>query len=380
MKKKILFVITKSNFGGAQRYVFDLATSLPKEDFDVKVLCGGRGILKEKLAREGVATRELTHLGRDIHPPRDLRTFLDLYRIFREEKPDIVHLNSSKAGGMGALIARIALVPHIIFTAHAWAFNEPRNTMEKYLIMFLAWLTVILSHTTITVSQTLKKQISFLPFVRGKIVVIPNGVRTHQLYTREEARYALAKLHPALLSFRDTTEVWIGTVAELHPVKGLEYGIRALHTIIKTVPNVRYVISGEGDERKRLENLIRGYSLQNNVFLLGYVDGAERYGNAYDIFLLPSLSESFGISLLEAGEAKQAVVASATGGIPEIIDHEKNGILVEPRNVKDIATALLELIRNKEKRMLLGENLYHKVRTTYTLEKTITETMKLYNS
>ncbi len=107
MKKKIIFVITKSNWGGAGRYVFDLATTLTS-DYDVAVALGGTGLLVDKLRKENIRTIPIPSLGRDIHVRADSSAFFELLAIFKKEKPDVVHLNSSKAGGLGALAARMS--------------------------------------------------------------------------------------------------------------------------------------------------------------------------------------------------------------------------------------------------------------------------------
>ena len=116
MKKKVTYVITKSNWGGAQRYVFDLATNLPKEQFEVAVALGGDGLLAKKLQERNTSIYRSISLGRDISIGKDIRSFFELYRLFKKERPDVVHLNSSKAGGIGALAARVAGIKKIIFT------------------------------------------------------------------------------------------------------------------------------------------------------------------------------------------------------------------------------------------------------------------------
>ena len=133
VKKKILFVITKSNWGGAQRYVYDLATHLPKEEFEVAVAFGGTGevgasagLLEVRLREAGVRIIFLTTFARDIGILREFSAFFELLRTIRAENPDVLHLNSSKAGGLGALSGRIAGLRRIIFTAHGFAPNELR--------------------------------------------------------------------------------------------------------------------------------------------------------------------------------------------------------------------------------------------------------------
>src|SRR5687767_3813467 len=102
-KRRIIFVITKSNFGGAQRYVYDLAVALPKDRFEVIVAFGGAGVLADRLVAAGIRTVSLSGLDRDINPLKELSVFVALVRLFRHERPDAVHLNSSKIGGLGAL-------------------------------------------------------------------------------------------------------------------------------------------------------------------------------------------------------------------------------------------------------------------------------------
>ena len=107
-KQKILYLITKSNWGGAQRYVYDLATNLPKEKFDISVVAGGSGPLIQKLNEAKIRTIVFAQLSRDIRTFDDIKTFFMLISLFRKERPDIIHLNSSKIGGLGSVAGRIS--------------------------------------------------------------------------------------------------------------------------------------------------------------------------------------------------------------------------------------------------------------------------------
>ena len=139
---KVLFVITKSNWGGAQRYVYDLATALLRENYEVAVAVGGQGLLAENLKMAGIRVVGIPHLERDVNFFKELFSTLYLWKIFKSEQPDIIHLNSSKVGGLGAIAARTLKLwdswdrkgtgraewnPRIIFTVHGWGFNERRE-------------------------------------------------------------------------------------------------------------------------------------------------------------------------------------------------------------------------------------------------------------
>ena len=136
-RTKVLFLITKSTLGGAQRYVYDLATGLDSAEFETCVAVGGEGPLLETLAEAGIKVHKLTHLQRDISFFNEIQTFFELLRIIRKEKPQVLHINSSKAGFLGGLAGRFCRVPKIIFTAHGWAFNEDRSPFQRRIFKLL---------------------------------------------------------------------------------------------------------------------------------------------------------------------------------------------------------------------------------------------------
>src|SRR3989344_3452956 len=157
--KKILFVITKSNWGGAQTYVFRLAKSMREAGADVAGGLGGTGLpgaeagmLKKKLAAESIRTLFLKSFARDISILREFHAFGELMRTIQKERPDILHVNSSKAGGLGALAGRLVGVPRVVFTAHGFPHREPRPFFARVLIWILSWLTITFSHKVIAVS------------------------------------------------------------------------------------------------------------------------------------------------------------------------------------------------------------------------------------
>ncbi len=126
-KIKVLFVITKSVWGGAQRYVFDLATNLPKDQFETAVATGGAGPLAQKLAENHVATSDVANFQKSINPFNDVAAFFELLAIYKKFQPDVIHTNSSKAGGIASVAAFVYRITtrrpvRCIFTAKGWAF------------------------------------------------------------------------------------------------------------------------------------------------------------------------------------------------------------------------------------------------------------------
>ena len=387
---KVLILITKSNWGGAQRYVYDLATNFPKGSYDVEVLAGGNGVLIDNLKESGIKASGDLPVGRDISVSEDLKVFFQLISIFRKKRPDVLHVNSSKIGGLGALAARLTGVPKIIFTAHGWAFNENRSWFSKIVIKFLHWITIVLSHQTIAVSEKLKEQMMYWPLVSEKITVVHNGIKDHPTFSKINARFELGKVNEKfaniLKSVSQRNLTIIGSVGELHHVKGYKYAIEGVKGFIENLKQTQpsqkvvYVIMGEGDNRIETENEIRVQGLEESIILFGRVPSAFQYFKAFDIYLMPSLSEGLPYVMLEAGLASMPVIATAVGGIPEIIDDMETGVLIQPRKPKEIQHALEFLISHKKSQKEYGSALRKKILEEFSINKMIVQTLKVYHT
>ena len=378
-KKKILFVITKSNWGGAQKYVYDLATSLPRDIFDVAVVFGGAGQLAERLTASGIRTISVTSLQRDVSISGDALSFFKLLSLFNKEKPDIIHVNSSKVGGIGALAARILGVPRIIFTCHGWPFNEERALFSLWSIAFFSWLTVVLSHKTITVSARDFTDGQNMPWVKNKMVLVHNGIRKPEFKDAVTARADLVSLARAVGITIEPNDLMVGAMGELHKNKGYEYLIEAFAELLldHEIPT-KLIIMGEGEERKNIEGLIQKFRLEKNVALLGFVKDSPTYLHACNAFTLTSIKEGLPYVVIEAGFAGLPVVATNVGGVKEIIDDMKSGILVQTRKPTDIAQGLNMLLTESEKAKNFGIHLREKVENQFSLENMTRKTISVY--
>ena len=309
--KKIMFVITKSNWGGAQRYVFDMASALKNKGYEVKVAYGGTG---EKDAKDGLLSTNLRQAGidgifigefmRDVSLLREFKAFRKLKQIFSEERPDVVHLNSSKAGGVGALAARFAGVRNIIFTVHGWPFLEKRNPVVKSLIWFLSWITVLLCNKVICISNFDLAIGQRMPFAKNKFVQIYSGIAPLSLQDGHEIR---EKFPPGVKI--------TGTIGELTHNKNQI----ALVEQAKNNPRMYVAIVGSGEDQAMLENKIREYNVSDRVRLFGFMH-VERVLKGFDTFALPSLKEGLPYVLIEAKMAGIPIEANRVGGVSEIVD------------------------------------------------------------
>ncbi len=390
---KILYLITKSNFGGAQRYVFDLAERLHRDGHDVIVGFGGEGTLALKLAEKNIRTVSLSGLGRDVALFDDVKTLFTIISLLKKEHPDILHLNSSKIGGIGGLAARLFNTQiqlarlfggkknpiRIIFTGHGWAMGEERPDWQRFLIATTHLATILLAHRTIAVSLRTREEVSILPFSSQKMSIIYNGIDTLTLTPKDSAlEILLAENRTELLH---NEPLILGTIAELHKNKGLTYALEGLAQLKKQNSQpFMFIIIGEGEERNTLEALRDTLGLTKEVFFVGFKDNASSLLSAFDVFLFTSTKEGFPYAILEAGNAGLPVIATAVGGIPEVIDDMRSGILIQSKNSGEVARAVQYLIEHNDRRIEFGKAIKKRIQGRFNLDTMMTETLLLYRS
>ena len=361
---KILYLITKSNWGGAQKYVYDLAVSFHSKGNDVCVASGGSGELIEQLKEAGIHTHMFPSLVRDIKLVSEIKSFINIFFFIKNQKPDILHLNSSKASGIGSFCGRLLGIKHIVVTMHGAPFREDRSWIIKKIIYFFTWLTCLFAHTVITVSKQDERDIGDMWFVKKKVVTIYNGIVFGK--PPEDGR-------------EKTRETHIVTIGDLTNNKGYMYGLQAIAILVKKGFPLRYFIEGEGEDRKKIEDFIVKNELENVVTLLGRTLTTSERLHDFDIFLLPSIKEGLPYVLLEAGRAMLPVVSTTTGGIPEIVRHEETGLLVHPKDVDRLAREIERFIIDRKFARKLGQRLHSHVAQNFSHSKMIVETAKVYN-
>jgi glycosyltransferase involved in cell wall biosynthesis len=328
-------LITLAEVGGAQSYVASLLPALTR-DFDVVVAAHGMGPLREAAAPLGAPFIPLEHVRRRINPWRDLAGLVELVRVFRRERPDILHASSSKAGVLGRLAARLAGVPIRIFTVHGWAFSA-YSGFKGRLYYWGDRLVEPLTTVTICVSEGERKAgIAAGTCDRERTVVIPNAVDV----TRAP-RASLERREPRIIA-----------VGRLKAPKDFLTLVRAVSALPEGSSEA--LIVGEGPDRPRLEEEIRSLGLGERVRLLGERHDVPELLADADVFVLSSSSEGLPVSVLEAMAAGLPVVASRVGGVAELVVDGETGILVRPGDASALAAALSSLIADPAERRRLG--------------------------
>jgi glycosyltransferase involved in cell wall biosynthesis len=356
---RILIVITLAEVGGAQTCVAQLLPELAQQH-DVTVAAHGPGPLRQAAVEAGASLVELRNVRRRIGI-RDALGLVELIRLTRRVRPDIVHAHSSKAGVLGRLAAALCRVPAVVFTAHGWAFKAETGFRSR-LYLYADRLTARVTSRVICVSETERREgLAAGTCDARRTIVIRNGVDSEAFAVRSHARTA----RPRIVS-----------VGRLKAPKDLATLLRAL-ALIREDP-FEAVIAGDGPERAMLEALIKDLGLRDAVELVGELDDIPSLLAESDCFVLSSTSEGMPISILEAMAAGLPVVASDVGGVHELVTEGKTGYLVPPGDATALGAALQQVLRDPDLRAELGARARSTVESEFTVSRVQREHATLY--
>jgi glycosyltransferase involved in cell wall biosynthesis len=325
--------VTLAEVGGAQTYVALLTEAL-RDRFDVVVAAHGPGPLIGAARDNGARFVPLRNVQRSLHPLRDARGLLELVRLLRRERPVIVHANSSKAGILGRVAATLARVPVRIFTVHGWAFNAHSGVARK---AYLWSERLVAPLTTLTICVADRERATGLAARACKpdqTVVLHNAVPLPAVRERPSRQ----------------TPVILG-VGRLKAPKDFSTLLMALASL--EPGTYRAQIVGDGPERDRLELEAGELGLADSVDFLGEREDVPELLQGADVFVLPTRSEGLPVSVLEAMAAGLPVVASAVGGVPELVASE-TGLLVPPGDPRALAVTIGQLLEDSGLRSRLG--------------------------
>jgi glycosyltransferase involved in cell wall biosynthesis len=360
---RIAQVITRSDtIGGAHVHVRDLCLALRQRGHDVTVLVGGNGPFVEELARCGLPFRALPALVRRIHPWHDAAAVLQLRRVLRELRPDLVSTHSSKAGWLGRLAARSLGIP-VTYTAHGWAFTPAAGSDGSRLYRIAERMAAPFASRIITVSrfdENLARQHRIGR--RGQVITVHNGV---------------VDIAPSMRSSPEKDPPRIVMIARLDAQKDHDTLLRALAQLARLDWTLELLGDGPGESACR--ELARKLGIEGRIQFSGLQgDVAQRLARS-QVLVLFSNYEGLPLSILEGMRAGLPVVASAVGGVSECVQDGGTGILVPPRDVPAGRAALERLLSSPVLRKEMGEAGRTRYEELFTLDRMIDQTLSVYS-
>ncbi|MDD5772636.1 MAG: glycosyltransferase family 4 protein [bacterium] len=374
MPNKIIQIITKLELGGAQAIVLDLCRKLISEKNEVVLITNDEGVLVPDAKKiEKLKIYFLPELDRKITPLKDLKCFNKIKNIIKEEKPDIVHTHSSKAGILGRFAARSNKVPVIVHTIHGFAFNDYQGYLTRKLFIILEKLTANFTDRLIAVSyDVMEKGLKENIGVKEQYKVIYNGVDVNLLQNINIDRSIKIKE----LGLDPNIPI-VGMVACLKPQKAPGDFIKMANMILENHQKSQFILAGDGILRDEVEFLVKRYKLEKNVRLLGWRRDLPELLSIMDVFVLTSLWEGLPLTVLEAMAAGKPVVINKIDGNKDIVIDGENGFLCEPKNIKQMAEKVVYLLNDHNKAGSMGEKAKQSVRK-YDKSKMLEENIMLY--
>ena len=292
----------------------------------------------------------------------------------RREKPDIVHCHGAKANIAGVLL-KLFCGCTIVTTVHSdWRLDYMHNFFKRVTIGKMNSLALKIFDYYITVSDGFRELLISRGFSPLKMMTIYNGLDFSQRYPPFDRTAFLRK---SGLNYMDG-DIVLGILARLDPVKDIQTLLRALAKARVTVPNLKLIIGGDGQDMGKLRALSKELNLGGCVSFLGWVNNVPEFFASCDIDVLCSISESFPYSVLEGIREGCAVITSDVGGMRRLIDHGENGFIFAPKNVNEFAGFIADLATDREKRLLFAESLYKKASSLYSLDSMAKTQSEIY--
>lgn len=337
---KILHLLSSSGYYGKEAVVVNLCSALEKLGCTAEV----GAFLNEQAPNDEVVVRAHEQgLGAKTFACRgrvDFGTVKTIREYIVSQQIDLVHTHDYKADLYGYLAARRAGRP-VFATCHLWFCTTLRERFYAGLDRFVLKNFDGVIGVSPPIGSTLQK--SWVP--RDKVSVIANGIDFSPLLTVED--------NASRREFG--SDLTIGIVGRLARQKGHAFLFAAARGILEKFPGARFVVIGEGPDRKSLEVMAADLGITNSVCFAGYRGDMPNVYAGLDLMVLPSLDEGLPMTLLEAMAAKRAVIASAVGAVPEVIEHGQNGLLVQPGKADDLEQAILLVLGDAPLRRRLAE-------------------------
>lgn len=380
---RVLRVIARLNMGGPALHVAYLSAGLAERGYDTTLVAGtlarGEGSMAYVAANRGVEVVKVDALSREISPLHDVLSVLRLARLIREQRPQILHTHTAKAGAVGrlaALLASDARPPIIVHTFHGHVlrgyFGLPKTMAFRLLERWLARITTRL----VAVSPQVRDDLVGLGVAPAeKFTVVRLGIelgeRLGGSQTRDETR--------SLLGIAPETFV-VGWVGRMTGVKRTDDVLAAVVELRRRGVDAALLMVGDGPDRDHVEARASELGIVRSCFFLGYQEDVAGWYQAFDTMILPSANEGTPVVVIEALASGCPVVATSVGGVPDVVQEGVDGFLVPAGDTHAMAERLERLAGDPELRRRMGDAGRQSMPARYAVERLVDDVDQLYRS
>ena len=330
--------------GGVLEYLYMFLKNFKDENYENVLIVSQDYENKLDKFKDIVNDVYIVNMTREIRLKQDIKATLQIRKLLKKIKPDILYLHSSKAGAYGRIAMLFNRKVKILYNAHGWYFNADMSTKKKKIIILIEKILALRANKIINISKSeYDSALKYKIAPERKMCVIENGIDFTKFEGCDKYREETRKKYNI-----SDNEIVIGVVGRLSEQKDPMTTIKAFNEVYKENKNVRLMYVGSGELEDEIMKYAKENNLQHLVTITGWVDNTERYIPAFDIAILPSKWEGFGLAIIEYMACRKPIVASKVGGILNIIKSEDNGLLVEIGNVNKLAECIVKYIDNKE--------------------------------
>jgi len=374
-RHRIAHLITKLELGGAQQNTLFCMATHDRDSFEPVLLAGAGGILDDEA--RAVSNAEVHLVPWLVHPVRpwaDLVAFFKLRAFLKRERIELVHTHSSKAGILGRLAARSAGVPAIVHTVHGWSFNDTQPAWKRKLYVAAERLAARRTDRLIVVSsRNSEKGLAEGIGRPDQYRTIHSGIHVSAFARPERARAEVRRS----LGYTDEHRV-VGTIACLKPQKAPLDFVRAAADASRHDPRLRFFVAGDGELLGDVEALVAELGLHDVVQVLGWRRDVIDLYHAMDVFLLTSLFEGLPRAVLQSMAAGVPVVATDVDGTPEVVEHERTGLLIQAGRPDQAAAAVRRMFDEPDLRRGCVERAREKLDRAFEIRQMVRDLDALY--
>lgn len=363
---KVLHLIGGGDIGGAKVHVLSLARALSSR-IPVKLVSYRHGSFSEDALRMGIDVKI-------ISTGRFLLDVRETIRLIRQDSYDILHCHGAKGNIIGYLCKRKTGIC-LVSTIHSdYRLDYLHNVFKTFTLGLINALVLRKMDALIPVTLHFRKLLIQRRFNPNRVYSIHNGMD----FPKEVPRYTREYLSEKFGIPLDKNTVLVGILARLYPVKSIETLIEAARFIKKENPNIKFLIGGEGEDYRKLDRLVKKYRLEDTCYFLGWLKDPHELMSIIDISVLTSISEGLPYSLLEGALFRKATIATAVGGIPDLINHGVSGYLLQPRDIPSLVSHILDLSKDVLKRERFGNALHAMAIRDFSMERMVSVQMDIY--
>ena len=373
MAKKTIVHIAQSA-GGVAEYLYMFLKNFKDDNYEHIMVVSQD--YKEQLDRFKPYTSNIyiVPMVREVEAKNDIKAILKVRKILKQIKPDIVYLHSSKAGAIGRIALAFNFKTKILYNAHGWYFNAQISDKKRKIFALIEKILAIKTDKIINISKSeYESALKYKIAPEKKMCIIENGIDFTKFENNDKYREETRKKY-----YIENNEIVIGVVGRLTEQKDPMTMIKAFELVHKENKNTKLMYVGSGELEEEVKQYAKENDILDKVIITGWVNNVEKYIPAFDIAVLPSKWEGFGLVLIEYMACDKPIIATNVGGIKDIIKDKENGFIVENGNEKQLSKKIQEIILKKYVEQNIIKN-NKQERQKYAIENVIRKHIQIFN-